>query len=104
MFRQWKIQFFCLCFIRCQSLSCQAHQDILAQDLAEALDSQAELAEQLRCYREDNEKLLTEKQMVCFSVLKKETNNDRKDEHIKNLTIYFLRCLFIMFIIILLLL
>ncbi|XP_041642288.1 caspase recruitment domain-containing protein 14 [Cheilinus undulatus] len=39
-----------------------AHQDILAQDLAEAIDSQAELAEQLRCYREENEKLLKEKQ------------------------------------------
>lgn len=83
MFRQWKIQVFCLCFICCQSLSCQAHQDILAQDLAEAIDSQVELAEQLRCYRGDNEKLLTEKQMVSFSVLKKETNNDRNDEHIK---------------------
>lgn len=42
----------------------QARQDILAQDLAEAIDSQVELAEQLRCYREDNEKLLTEKQVV----------------------------------------
>lgn len=51
------------------SLLClrQARQDILAQDLAEAIDSQAELAEQLRCYREDNEKLLKEKQGVCFS-------------------------------------
>lgn len=48
-------------------LSClrQAQQDILAQDLAEAMDSQAELAEQLRCYREENEKLLKEKQVVC---------------------------------------
>lgn len=45
--------------------SCQARQDILAQDLAEAIDSQVELAEQLRCYREDNEKLLTEKHAVC---------------------------------------
>lgn len=44
---------------------CQARQDILAQDLAEAIDSQVELAEQLRCYREDNEKLLSEKQAVC---------------------------------------
>lgn len=43
---------------------CQARQDILAQDLAEAIDSQVELAEQLRCYREENEKLLTEKQGV----------------------------------------
>ncbi|TKS69267.1 Caspase recruitment domain-containing protein 14 [Collichthys lucidus] len=46
-----------------RSLRCQlARQDILAQDLAEAIDSQVELAEQLRCYREENEKLLTEKQ------------------------------------------
>lgn len=47
---------------------CQARQDILAQDLAEAIDSQAELAKQLRCYREENEKLLTEKQGVCAFV------------------------------------
>ncbi|XP_017287923.1 caspase recruitment domain-containing protein 14 [Kryptolebias marmoratus] len=39
-----------------------ARQDILAQDLAEAIDSQVELAEQLRCYREENEKLLRDKQ------------------------------------------
>ncbi|GAA6228590.1 caspase recruitment domain-containing protein 14-like isoform X2 [Lates japonicus] len=39
-----------------------AHQDILAHDLAEAIDSQVELAEQLRCYREENEQLLKEKQ------------------------------------------
>lgn len=53
-------------FICCLPLcSCQARQDILAQDLAEAIDSQVELAEQLRCYREDNEKLLSEKQAVC---------------------------------------
>ncbi|KAM7010137.1 caspase recruitment domain-containing protein 14 [Tautogolabrus adspersus] len=48
-----------------RSLPCQlvkAGRDILAQDLAEAIDSQAELAEQLRCYREENEKLLKEKQ------------------------------------------
>lgn len=52
------------------SLLCfrQARQDILAQDLAEAIDSQVELAEQLRCYREENEKLLTEKQGVCVCV------------------------------------
>lgn len=43
----------------------QAHHDILAQDLAEAIDSQVELAGQLRCYREDNEKLLAEKHTVC---------------------------------------
>ncbi|KAG7486636.1 caspase recruitment domain-containing protein 14 [Solea senegalensis] len=39
-----------------------AHQDILARDLAEAIDSQVELAEQLRRYREENEQLLAEKQ------------------------------------------
>uniref|UniRef100_A0A3P8W9Q3 Caspase recruitment domain family, member 14 n=1 Tax=Cynoglossus semilaevis TaxID=244447 RepID=A0A3P8W9Q3_CYNSE len=39
-----------------------AQQDIMAQDLAEAIDSQVELAGQLRCYREENEKLLGEKQ------------------------------------------
>lgn len=48
-------------------LSFQAHRDILAQDLAEAIDSQVELAEQLRCYREENEQLLREKQGVCIS-------------------------------------
>ncbi|CAJ1053312.1 caspase recruitment domain-containing protein 14 [Xyrichtys novacula] len=50
-----------------KSLPCQlvkAHQDILAQDLAEAIGSQAELAEQLRCYREEGEKLLKEKQAL----------------------------------------
>lgn len=52
------------------SLLCphQARQDILAQDLAEAIDSQVELAEHLRCYREENEKLHTEKQGVCMCV------------------------------------
>lgn len=45
-------------------VSPQAREDILAQDLAEAIDSQVELAEQLRCSREDNEKLLAEKQSV----------------------------------------
>ncbi|XP_029295597.1 caspase recruitment domain-containing protein 14 [Cottoperca gobio] len=50
-----------------------ARQDILAQDLAEAIDSQVELAEQLRCYREENEQLLTEKrglldQKECLSL------------------------------------
>ena len=44
---------------------CQARQDILAQDLAEAIGSQVELAEQLRCYRGENEQLLREKQEVC---------------------------------------
>lgn len=46
----------------------QARQDILAQDLAEAIDSQVELAEQLRCYREENEKLLRENQGVSVFV------------------------------------
>ncbi|XP_023262636.1 caspase recruitment domain-containing protein 14 [Seriola lalandi dorsalis] len=52
--------------LRCQLVKAQkldpARQDILAQDLAEAIDSQVELAEQLRCYREENEQLLSEKQ------------------------------------------
>ncbi|XP_070683664.1 caspase recruitment domain-containing protein 14 [Pempheris klunzingeri] len=52
--------------LRCQLEKAEkldpARQDILAQDLAEAIGSQVELAEQLRCYREENEKLLTEKQ------------------------------------------
>ncbi|XP_077460869.1 caspase recruitment domain-containing protein 14 [Stigmatopora argus] len=39
-----------------------AHQDILPQDLAEAIDSQVELAGQLRCYSEENEQLHREKQ------------------------------------------
>eukprot|EP00066_Takifugu_rubripes_P026303 XP_011615569.1 PREDICTED: caspase recruitment domain-containing protein 14 [Takifugu rubripes] len=51
--------------LRCQLVKVEkldpARQDILAQDLAEAVDSQVELAEQLRCSREDNEKLLAEK-------------------------------------------
>ncbi|XP_015231277.1 PREDICTED: caspase recruitment domain-containing protein 14 isoform X1 [Cyprinodon variegatus] len=40
----------------------EAHKDILEQDLAEAIDSQVELAEHLKSYREENEKLLREKQ------------------------------------------
>ncbi|XP_014859746.1 PREDICTED: caspase recruitment domain-containing protein 14 isoform X2 [Poecilia mexicana] len=40
----------------------EAHKDILQQDLAEAIDSQVELAEHLRSYREENEKLLRDKQ------------------------------------------
>ncbi|XP_034450557.1 caspase recruitment domain-containing protein 14 isoform X2 [Hippoglossus hippoglossus] len=52
--------------LRCQLMKAEqldpAHQDILAQDLAEAIDSQVELAEQLRCYREENEQLHMEKQ------------------------------------------
>ncbi|XP_068607337.1 caspase recruitment domain-containing protein 14 [Brachionichthys hirsutus] len=52
--------------LRCQLVKAEkldpARQDILAQDLAEAIGSQAELAEQLRSYREENEKLLTDKQ------------------------------------------
>lgn len=47
-------------------LTRQARQDILAQDLAEAIDSQVELAEQLRCYREENEKLHRDKQEVSL--------------------------------------
>ncbi|XP_077427040.1 caspase recruitment domain-containing protein 14 isoform X2 [Vanacampus margaritifer] len=39
-----------------------AHQEILTQDLAEAIDSQVELASQLRCYREENEQMHREKQ------------------------------------------
>ncbi|KAF1395567.1 hypothetical protein PFLUV_G00012860 [Perca fluviatilis] len=52
--------------LRCQLVKVEkldpAREDILAQDLAEAIDSQVELAEQLRCYREENEQLLTDKQ------------------------------------------
>ncbi|XP_019939518.1 caspase recruitment domain-containing protein 14 [Paralichthys olivaceus] len=52
--------------LRCQLVKAEkldpAHQDILAQDLAEAIDSQVELAAQLRCYREENEQLHIEKQ------------------------------------------
>ncbi|XP_035993017.1 caspase recruitment domain-containing protein 14 isoform X2 [Fundulus heteroclitus] len=39
----------------------ETHKDILEQDLAEAIDSQVELAEHLRTYREENEKLLRDK-------------------------------------------
>ncbi|CAL8389647.1 unnamed protein product [Arctogadus glacialis] len=39
-----------------------AHEDILAQDLAEARDGRMELAEQLRSYRDENERLLREKE------------------------------------------
>ncbi|XP_052346578.1 caspase recruitment domain-containing protein 14 [Oncorhynchus keta] len=38
-----------------------AREDILAQDLAEARDGRVELAEQLRCYREENEQLARER-------------------------------------------
>ncbi|XP_022067809.2 caspase recruitment domain-containing protein 14 [Acanthochromis polyacanthus] len=52
--------------LRCQLAKAEkldpARQDILAQDLAEAIDSQVELAGQLRCYREENEQLLRDKQ------------------------------------------
>ncbi|XP_042284811.1 caspase recruitment domain-containing protein 14 [Thunnus maccoyii] len=52
--------------LRCQLAKAEklnpARQDILAQDLAEAIGSQVELAEQLRCYRGENEQLLREKQ------------------------------------------
>lgn len=54
--------------LTCRPRPCQARQDILAQDLAEAIDSQVELAEQLRCSREDNEKLLAERQAVRLMV------------------------------------
>ncbi|XP_074483982.1 caspase recruitment domain-containing protein 14 isoform X2 [Sebastes fasciatus] len=63
--------------LRCQLVKAEkldpARQDILAQDLAEAIDSQVELAEQLRCYREENEQLLREKkglldQNECLSL------------------------------------
>lgn len=50
-----------------------AREDILAQDLAEAMDGRMELAEQLRRYREDNERLLRERgelleQKECLSL------------------------------------
>ncbi|XP_034043593.1 caspase recruitment domain-containing protein 14 isoform X3 [Thalassophryne amazonica] len=52
--------------LRCQLMKATyvdpARQDILAQDLAEAIDGQTELAGQLRCYREENEQLLREKE------------------------------------------
>uniref|UniRef100_A0A3Q4N025 Caspase recruitment domain family, member 14 n=1 Tax=Neolamprologus brichardi TaxID=32507 RepID=A0A3Q4N025_NEOBR len=51
---------------RLHELNLQARQDILAQDLAEAIDSQVELAEQLRSYREENEQLLRDKKKVCL--------------------------------------
>ncbi|KAM7393644.1 hypothetical protein PAMP_020501 [Pampus punctatissimus] len=51
--------------LRCQLVKAEklnpACQDILAQDLAEATGIQVELAEQLRCYRGENEQLLREK-------------------------------------------
>uniref|UniRef100_A0A3P9N206 Caspase recruitment domain family, member 14 n=1 Tax=Poecilia reticulata TaxID=8081 RepID=A0A3P9N206_POERE len=52
----------------CLPLTRQAHKDILQQDLAEAIDSQVELAEHLKSYREENEKLLRDKQGVCVCV------------------------------------
>ncbi|KAM9857602.1 caspase recruitment domain-containing protein 14 [Aulostomus maculatus] len=52
--------------LRCQLVKAEkldpAHKDILAHDLAEAIHSQVELAEQLRCYRAENEQLLRDKQ------------------------------------------
>ncbi|XP_078138708.1 caspase recruitment domain-containing protein 14 isoform X1 [Centroberyx gerrardi] len=52
--------------LRCQLLEAEkftpAREDILAQDLAEAMDGRTELIEQLRCYREENERLLREKE------------------------------------------
>lgn len=54
--------------LRCQLEKAEkldpARNDILAQDLAEAIGSQVELAEQLQCYREENEQLLREKQAL----------------------------------------
>ncbi|XP_061626049.1 caspase recruitment domain-containing protein 14 isoform X1 [Phyllopteryx taeniolatus] len=54
--------------LRCQLVKIEklnpAHQDILAQDLAEAIDSQVELAGQLGCYREENEQMHREKQKL----------------------------------------
>ncbi|XP_005737436.1 caspase recruitment domain-containing protein 14 isoform X2 [Pundamilia nyererei] len=54
--------------LRCQLAKAEkldpARQDILAQDLAEAIDSQVELAEQLRSYREENEQLLRDKKKL----------------------------------------
>ncbi|XP_074518575.1 caspase recruitment domain-containing protein 14 [Halichoeres trimaculatus] len=77
------------------SLPCQlvkARQDILAQDLAEAMDSQAELAEQLRCYREENEKLLKEKQALldqkeCLSLQAQQLTLDCKMHQQKSIMI-----------------
>ncbi|KAF7668606.1 hypothetical protein LDENG_00001100 [Lucifuga dentata] len=52
--------------LRCQLMKAEkfvpAREDILAQDLAEALDGRMELAEQLRCNREENERLIREKE------------------------------------------
>ncbi|XP_024297706.1 caspase recruitment domain-containing protein 14-like isoform X3 [Oncorhynchus tshawytscha] len=42
-------------------------EDILGQDLVEARDVHIELAEQLRCYREENEQLTRERQEACRS-------------------------------------
>ncbi|KAM6971913.1 caspase recruitment domain-containing protein 14 [Aplochiton taeniatus] len=41
-----------------------AREDILAQDLADAMDGRMELVEQLRCCREENESLLSEREKV----------------------------------------
>ncbi|XP_036972222.1 caspase recruitment domain-containing protein 14 isoform X1 [Acanthopagrus latus] len=84
-----------------RSLPCQqvkvekldpAHKDILAQDLAEALDSQVELAEHLRCYREENEKLVTEKQGLldqkeCLSLQVQQLTLDSNMHQQKNTVI-----------------
>ncbi|KAM6939594.1 caspase recruitment domain-containing protein 14 [Xenentodon cancila] len=73
--------------LRCQLAKAQkvdpARQDILAQDLAEAIDSQVELAEQLRCYREENEMLHRDKQELlhqkeCLSIEVKQLTLDCK--------------------------
>ncbi|XP_062288130.1 caspase recruitment domain-containing protein 14 [Scomber scombrus] len=71
--------------LRCQLAKAEklnpACQDILAQDLAEAIGSQVELAEQLRCYRGENEQLVREKQELldqkeCLSLQVKQLTLD----------------------------
>nr|XP_046258842.1 caspase recruitment domain-containing protein 14 isoform X2 [Scatophagus argus] len=82
--------------LRCQLLKAEkldpAHQDILAQDLAEAIDSQLELAEQLRCFREENEMLLAEKQGLldqkeCLSLQVQQLTQDCNMHQQKNTVI-----------------
>ncbi|XP_056136485.1 caspase recruitment domain-containing protein 14 [Lampris incognitus] len=52
--------------LRCKLLVAEkftpACEDILAQDLAEAMDGRMELVKQLRCYQEDNQCLVREKE------------------------------------------
>ncbi|XP_061130989.1 caspase recruitment domain-containing protein 14 isoform X1 [Syngnathus typhle] len=73
-----------------RSLHCQlvkieklnpAHQDILAQDLAEAKDSQVELVDQLKRYTEENEQMHREKQELldqneCLTLQVKQLTQD----------------------------